>query len=109
VFIEEVDVGRTIVTGDGRFEWDEEKNAQNIEKHGIDFNFAKRVFDDIDRIEEYDDFHSTYDEERYKVVGMVDSDILFVVETELESGRIRIISARYADKIYQERYFSLKR
>jgi uncharacterized DUF497 family protein len=43
-------VGRTIITDDGQFEWDEDKNAQNIEKHGIDFNFAKRVFDDEDRI-----------------------------------------------------------
>ena len=101
-------MGRTIVTDDGRFEWDEDKNAQNIEKHGVDFNFAKKIFDDEDRIEEYDSLHSTYNEERYKVVGMVDNDILFVVETELEFGRIRIISARYAEKKYQERYFLLK-
>ena len=101
-------MGMTIFTDDGRFEWDEDKNVQNIEKHGIDFNFAKRVFDDEDKIEEYDAFHSTYNEERYRVVGMVDNDILFVVETELESGRIRIISARYADIIHQEKYFLLK-
>lgn len=101
-------MSRTIVIDNGRFEWDEDKNAQNIEKHGIDFNFAKRVFDDEDKIEEYDDFHSTYKEERYRVVGMVDNDVLFVVETELESGRIRIISARYAERMYQERYFLLK-
>jgi uncharacterized DUF497 family protein len=101
-------VGQTIITDDGRFEWDEAKNAQNIEKHGVDFNFAIRVFDDEDKIEEYDDFHSTYNEERYSVVGMVDSDMLFVVETELESGRIRIISARYAEKIYVDKYFLLR-
>ena len=101
-------MGRTIVTDDGRFEWDEDKNAQNIEKHGVDFNFAKKIFDDEDRIEEYDSLHSTYNEERYRVVGMVENDILFVVETELEFGRIRIISARYAEKKHQERYFLLK-
>jgi uncharacterized DUF497 family protein len=98
-------VGRTVITSDGRFEWDEEKNIQNIEKHDIDFNYAIKIFDDDDKIEEYDDFHSTYNEERYKVVGMVENDILFVVETELESGRIRIISARYAEKIYADKYF----
>ena len=102
-------MGRTIVTDDGKFEWDEDKNAKNIEKHGIDFNFAKKVFDDEERIEEYDPLHSTYNEERYRVVGMVDNDILFVVETELDSGRIRIISARYADKIYQDKYFLMRR
>ena len=101
-------MGQTIITNDGRFEWDEAKNIQNIEKHGIDFNFAIKVFDDEDKIEEYDDFHSTYNEERYRVVGMVDNDILFVVETELESGRIRIISARYAEKIYADKYFLLR-
>ena len=101
-------MGRTIIVDEGRFEWDEEKNIQNIEKHGIDFHYAKKVFDDADRIEEYDDFHSTYNEERYKVIGMVDNAVLFVIETELESGRIRIISARYADETYQEKYFLLK-
>jgi len=39
---------------------------------------------------------------------MVDGDILFVVDTELESGRIRIISARYAEKIYADKYFLLR-
>jgi uncharacterized DUF497 family protein len=102
-------MGRTIITDDGRFEWDEDKNVMNIAKHGIDFNFAKRVFDDEEKIEEYDDLHSTYNEERYRVVGMVDNDVLFVVETELESGRIRIISARYAERVYQEKYFILRR
>ena len=52
-------MGQTKITVDGRFEWDEEKNALNIGKHGIDFDYARRVFDDCDRIEEYDDFHST--------------------------------------------------
>jgi uncharacterized DUF497 family protein len=102
-------MGKIIIIDDGKFEWDEDKNRANIEKHGVDFNFAKRIFDDENRIEEYDDLHSTYNEERYRVVGMVDSEILFVVETELESGRIRIISARYADKIYQDAYFLLRR
>jgi uncharacterized DUF497 family protein len=102
-------VGQTVITPDGRFEWDDEKNALNFEKHGVDFNLAKRVFDDDNRIEEYDDFHSTYKEDRYRVVGMVDGDVLFVVETEQESGRIRIISARYAEKIYKDKYFLFRR
>ncbi len=28
------------------FEWDENKNKSNVEKHGIDFNQAKEVFND---------------------------------------------------------------
>jgi uncharacterized DUF497 family protein len=101
-------MGRTIISDDGRFEWDEDKNEMNIKMHGIDFNYAKGVFDDDDKIEEYDSLHSTYNEERYRVVGMVENDVLFVVETELESGRIRLISARYAEKAYQEKYFIMR-
>ena len=31
------------------FEWDENKNKSNREKHGIDFNDAKEVFNDSHR------------------------------------------------------------
>ena len=27
------------------FEWDEEKNRQNIEKHGVSFEQARHIFD----------------------------------------------------------------
>jgi uncharacterized DUF497 family protein len=29
------------------FEWDGQKNQSNIEKHGIDFEFAKEIFGDV--------------------------------------------------------------
>jgi uncharacterized DUF497 family protein len=99
-------MGRTIITDDGRFEWDEDKNIKK--PYCVDFDFAKKVFDDKDRIEEYDGFRSAYNEERYIVVGKVDNnvDIPIVVATELESGRIRIISADHAHEGYVESYFS---
>ena len=28
-----------------RFEWDEEKAASNLRKHGVDFELAKEVFE----------------------------------------------------------------
>ena len=31
-------MGKTIISNDGRFEWDEEKNLSNIKKHGIAFD-----------------------------------------------------------------------
>lgn len=37
------------------FEYDTEKNKKNIEKHGISFKSAARVFFDYDRIEYYDE------------------------------------------------------
>lgn len=44
-------MGRTIVSDDGCFEWDEEKAMGNWEKHGIHFEKAMVVFFDPQRIE----------------------------------------------------------
>ena len=59
------------------FEWDEEKNKLNQRKHGIDFETAMLVFNDLQRIEIYDMEHSI-SEDRYNIIGMV-HDVLFVV------------------------------
>lgn len=75
------------------FEWDAEKERKNIQKHGISFHIARRVFDDPYRIEIYDEAHSI-EEDRFDTIGMV-NDVLFVVYTE-RRDRIRIISARIA-------------
>lgn len=84
------------------FEWDEEKNAANIKKHGIDFEDAIRVFEDDDRIEIYDAAHSG-EEDRYNTIGMV-NDVLFVVYTERRES-IRIISARPATRGERSIYY----
>ena len=77
------------------FEWDEEKNAANVKKHGIDF-------EDDDRIEIYDAAHSG-EEDRYNTIGMV-KDVLFVVYTERREA-IRIISARPATRGERSIYY----
>ena len=84
------------------FEWDEEKAALNLEKHGISFETAARVFDDPEYLEIYDLTHSN-DEDRYIVIGKVD-DVLFVVYTEREE-RIRLISARVANVVERNQYY----
>ena len=78
-----------------KFEWDEDKNQLNLKKHGIDFETAMLVFNDLQRIEIYDTEHSIY-EDRYNTIGMV-NDVLFVVYTERKQN-IRLISARLANK-----------
>ena len=78
------------------FEWDENKNKTNIHKHGIPFDYAIQVFEDENRIEQYDELHSD-GEDRYDVIGMVD-DILFVVCMFKADDVVRIISARKATK-----------
>jgi uncharacterized DUF497 family protein len=39
-------VGNTIISENGRFEWDEEKDADNIVNHGFSFAEILTVFDD---------------------------------------------------------------
>ncbi|MBQ3444409.1 MAG: BrnT family toxin [Selenomonadaceae bacterium] len=88
---------------DGRlFEWDDAKNKINKIKHGINFKTAARVFSDPYLIEEYDEEHST-DEDRWKIIGMVD-DVLFVIYTNRDE-KIRLISAREATEQERGRYY----
>ncbi|MCD7815085.1 MAG: BrnT family toxin [Lachnospiraceae bacterium] len=75
------------------FEWDEDKNQKNLEKHGISFETAMLVFNDDYRLEVYDIEHSQT-EDRYNTIGLV-HDVLFVVYTERKE-KLRIISARLA-------------
>ena len=86
------------------FEWDEEKNRINKEKHdGIGFEIAVRVFLDEKRIERYDVEHSSLTEDRWNAIGMVNR-VLFVVYTE-RGERIRIISARRATPKEESEYY----
>ena len=79
-----------------QFEWDEEKERINIAKHGIDFSTASHVFLDPDRLEYYDEKHSTANEDRFITIGFV-GDVLTVVYTE-RADVLRIISARITTK-----------
>lgn len=83
-------------------EWDDRKNKINREKHGISFETAAHVFEDINRIEFYDEAHST-EEDRYIVLGLV-RKVLFVVYTD-RGDATRIISARKATKAELEVYY----
>jgi len=97
-------MGRTIVSEDGRFEWDEEKDAKNRIKHGIAFNEVLRVFDDPDFLEGYDSRHS-FEEDRYYGIGRLHNFVVMIVFYTERGGRIRIMSARQADADDQEVYY----
>lgn len=88
-----------------KFEWDENKNAKNKEKHKISFETAAYVFDDPYYIEMFDFEHST-DEDRYIAIGKV-GDVLFVVFTEKKDA-IRLISARLATNAERSLYYDQK-
>ena len=83
-------------------EWDDDKNALNWKKHKIYFENAARVFLDENRIDYLDELHSD-DEERWKVIGRV-KNILVVIYTE-RGEKLRLISARKAEKEEEEEYY----
>lgn len=88
---------------DLEFEWDASKAADNIAKHGVSFERAKKVFVDPFAIERVDD-RQDYGEQRFVLVGSAGDEVLFVAYTERE-GCVRLISARRATKHEQEDYF----
>jgi hypothetical protein len=87
------------------FEWDENKNLINQQKHGIDFNEASSVFFDENAILFDDPEHSEY-EERFMLLGMSETaNVCIVCHCYRESDTvIRIISARKATKKEVDRY-----
>lgn len=76
-----------------QFEWDEPKNLENREKHGVSFNKAKQAFLDPLRIIVEDDDHSSK-EKRWFCLGAVDGGILTVRFT-YRNNRIRLFGAGY--------------
>jgi uncharacterized DUF497 family protein len=48
-----------------RFIWNREKAELNYKKHGIHFEQAADVFDDLFAVDQYDDEHSDYEDRFY--------------------------------------------
>jgi uncharacterized DUF497 family protein len=85
------------------FEWAAAKAESNLVKHGVSFEAACGVFDDVSAFERCD-FDSEPGESRYVITGMVNDVILTVVYTE-RGEHTRIILARRATKHEQEDYY----
>ena len=92
--------------GTENFEWDDNKAVRNYSKHGVSFEEATDVFDDLYSIGEVDD-REAYGEGRFVLIGMVGNKLLYVVYTE-RGDRIRIISARKATKHERDKYYRQK-
>lgn len=92
----EIEIGEYIV------EWDDNKAEINRKKHNVTFEMAARVFLDENLIDDYDELHSD-DEDRIKVIGMV-AKVLVVIYTE-RGEKYRLISARYANKREEDKYY----
>ena len=91
---------------DLRFEWDEDKNRENIKKHGVSFQEAQTVFLDENAMRFFDPDHSR-DEDRFIMLGMsFKLRVLVVCHCHRKNDTvIRIISARKADKHEAKNYW----
>jgi uncharacterized protein len=85
------------------FDWDERKAVTNRRDHGVTFHQATKAFRDPRAVETIDD-REDYGEERINLRGMCDGVILRVTYTE-RGNRIRIISARQAERHEQDDYY----
>jgi hypothetical protein len=88
------------------FEWDPQKEARNLAKHGVPFDEAATVFGDpLGRIT--DDPRHSVDEERFVLLGLSQQQRLLAVMFAERGEAIRIISARRATprerREYEER------
>jgi uncharacterized DUF497 family protein len=86
-----------------QFEWDEDKAAQNLAKHGVSFLAAGEIFANeiIERIDDRED----YGELRFIALGRVEADIYRVAYTWRGEKVIRIITAQKASKYEREIYY----
>lgn len=94
------------MAAESRFEWDPRKSDYNRRKHGIDFELAKRVFNDPlcnTEIEGHD-----HGEVRWRTTGSIGWLLVVLVchtiREEDESEIVRIISARRATSRERKRY-----
>ena len=90
------------------FEWDPNKAKENLRKHRITFDRAAEVILDPLTVSVSDEEHSE-DEERWVSIGKDRRGSLLILihtflEVSSEESRIRIISARRANKRETKQY-----
>lgn len=79
-----------------QFEWDEEKNLINIKKHQISFTEASEIFN-YPIITKIDNRYD-YNEKREISLGKLNNEIIVVMVHTDRNKKIRIISARKANR-----------
>ncbi len=87
---------------DMEFEWSEKKNRTNVALHGISFEKAKFIFSGF--CVRYEDHRKDYGEKRQLSIGPMEEIAVIVVVHTQRHDRIRIISARSANRKERRRY-----
>ncbi len=87
-----------------RFEWDADKRRSNIDKHGLDFVDAQKIFDGRPR---FDRESPRGDEQRCLSIAMLRDKLVAVVWTVRGTEVVRVISARRARNEEERQYRQL--
>lgn len=85
-----------------KYEWDERKNESNLEKHGIDFADAHRVF--LTPVLTALDDRFDYGEDRWEGLGLLGGRVVKIIYTEPDEETRRIISVRKAVQHERKQY-----
>lgn len=78
-----------------KFEWDENKNQINQQKHGLNFEDAKKLFSS--RLWEYEDTRFDYGEKRMIGYGVLQNKLMAVAYTQRVNNVVRLITFRRAN------------
>ncbi len=85
------------------FTWDKDKHQENLDKHGIDFVDAEKIFAGYTVTAE--DTRESYGEARFLTLGLLHGEVVSVTHTPRKDDD-HIISIRKATKHETRFYFS---
>ena len=85
-----------------KFEWNDNKNQTNYQKHGLSFEDAELVF--LGKTITFKDDREDYGEERFITLGDLKNRIVVLVHTQRDLVT-RIISMRKANEREKKIYF----
>ena len=85
------------------YTWDSKKNLLNVANHGIAFEDAIKIFEDV-TLEKVDD-RFDYGETRVYAIGVVNGIETTVIYTDVSDSERRIISAWRSERYEKESYW----
>jgi uncharacterized DUF497 family protein len=81
---------------DIEFEWDADKAASNLKKHGVRFEEATTCFDDAHAVIQADELHSDFETREVLLGYSARNRLLTVCFAQRAPTRVRLIMARKA-------------
>ena len=87
------------------FEWDDDKNQENIKKHGVSFEEAATLWLTPELTFDFPDNRFDYGENRWLAFGPDEAERLLAVAYTDRETVLRLISARLAEKSETKAYY----